>query len=169
MRFSKTKLNLKALGVDAMACWRDGGNDQTGHEVALARIYGVATGLKAVESQYSDEPQNCILGSFDGVNLQTGEMIERAGKLFLPDVGRSYIEALLREGGAAKFDITILASRLRKQDGSLSFTYACESMGADAIDPLAEMREQVRAEIEAPKPVKQIEAPKSKRTAKLAA
>lgn len=154
MKVSKKKLNVKSLGEKlTMQCWKDGGDDETGHYVAIARFFGVALGVKGYESKFDDGFQNAFLGSFEGINLVDGTA-EQGSILFLPDLARMAVEGALagNDGKPLKIDITIGVERAVKQDGSLSFTYVVEdNLGGNAgVDPLAEMRAEITKQLNAP-------------------
>lgn len=164
-RLSKKKLNSKfwrGLGAEPMACWKDGGPEKTGHETELLTVFGIATGLKAVKSNYDDEMQNAIVGNFGIIISGSGATEDGFGIFYAPDIVRSHIESQLMACGGApvQFDITISTERLVKPDGSLSFAYTANVEGDETTaDPLAAMREKIAARLGLAAPANQAALP----------
>ena len=141
-----TKLTLKTMGCNPARA------AAAKSKVALARIYGVATGVK-IKTDTKGDTFEAITGTFEGVNLETGEIF-RSGLLFLPGGIHETLTVHAREDGAAvRFGLEIFAIPATNPIG---YSYSAKSLlpqDAAAQDVLADMRDQIKItpKLDAPK------------------
>lgn len=131
-----TKLTLKGMGC------RPGRAAADGKKVALARVFGIATEVKAKEDA-KGQIFEAISGTFEGVNLETGESF-RSGLLFLPGGLHETVTAQLRQGPAAvKFSLEISAI---PASNPIGYSYSAKSLIPDiGQDALADLRQALPA------------------------
>lgn len=138
------KLTIKDLGCNAKAT---AAAPKIGDRVPLARIYGVANGVKVKEDKRSGEFHSALKGTFRGKVVQEGVetngQIFSSGLLYLPGGIHELIEAPLMEAEAAgnvgevKFALDIWAVR---NGNAAGFSYGATIVGEPMQnDPLAEM------------------------------
>lgn len=109
------KLSIKTMGCDPRKVASvDGG------KLPLARIYGKAVTVKYVEGA-DGKASCCFIGTFEGINLETGEVF-RSGKLYMP-------------GGVTEVMETALRSA-QKEDDKASISFAFEVRSVKAGNPI---------------------------------
>ena len=138
-----TKLTLKGIGCNPRIAATEN------KKVALARIYGVATGIKTKVDPKGDVFE-AIEGSFEAVNLKTGE-VYRSGLLFLPGGIHETLTGSLKKGGdgaTIRFGLEVSAI---PASNPIGYSYSARSLIPDAGDDLlADMRKSVMS-LPAPK------------------
>jgi|NOAtaT_6_FD_contig_21_9652368_length_576_multi_3_in_0_out_0_2 hypothetical protein len=74
----------------------------------LFTVFGIVHGVKKIESQFSDEPDNCYIGDFEAVNLKSGEIF-KGSKLYLPEPANTMLDTKVQaaQGQKTKFKYTI--------------------------------------------------------------
>lgn len=136
LKHMSTEVNIVArLSVKACGCKPEG----TDKPKRLCLIYGVASGFKSGEDN-KGQLWSAITGSFEGVNIETGD-VYRSGKLFLPNGIQEVVEAALKgtgDNGSIKFGLEL---RSVKASNPIGYSYqAVPLVKPSADDPLAEMR-----------------------------
>ena len=138
-----TKLTLKAIGCNPRIAATEG------KKVPLARIYGIATGIKTKIDPKGDTFE-AIEGSFEAVNLKTGE-VYRSGLLFLPGGIHETLTGSLKKGGEGttiRFGLEVSAI---PASNPIGYSYSAKSLIPDAGDDLlADMRKSAMS-LPAPK------------------
>jgi hypothetical protein len=109
----------------------------------LARFYGIATGVKTGESAMG--PWTALLGSFRGINFDTGEMFQ-SGKCFLPNVALNMITPQLlkseNQGVSFAFDISVR----RDETSATKYIYTADPiMDAEESDPLEMLTKKINS------------------------
>ena len=131
-----TKLTLKGMGCNPRVAATEE------KKVPLARIYGVATGIKVKVDPKGDNFE-AIEGSFEGVNLKTGE-VYRSGLLFLPGGIHETLSGSLKKGGEGttiRFGLEVSSIPASNPTG---YSYSAKSLIPDAGgDLLADMRTSI--------------------------
>lgn len=128
--------------------------------VAVCQIYGIATGLKAVDAPNGDT-FIAILGNFEAVNMETGD-VYRSGTMYLPsgfhEVIQSQLESLAenREGRSDKPQVEFaLAIDAEPANNPSGYSYVARSLVPPAkADPLSALRAQAHKAL--PPPVRQL-------------
>jgi hypothetical protein len=113
-------------------------------EVAIARVYGVANGIKIVKALTGDVFE-ALRGNFEGVSLETGEIFT-SGILYLPAGIHDRIIGQLKEldgNGSIQFGIELSAIPAKNPAG---YSWkATNVVKQDVADPLAALRGQAQA------------------------
>ncbi len=65
------------------------------NKLAIARLYGRATDVKYQEDKEKGGVHTFFVGTFEGMNMQTGEVL-RSGKMFLPKGISEVVEAAIK-------------------------------------------------------------------------
>lgn len=105
------KLSIKTMGCDP----RKVATVESG-KLPLGRIYGKAVDVKFTEGT-DGKISCCFIGTFEGINMETGEVF-RSGKLYMP-------------GGVSEVMQTALTSAQAKDDkASISFAFEIRSVKA---------------------------------------
>lgn len=103
-------------------------------KVNLMRVYGIANGSGAVETNFGTSV--FITGQIRAINLTTGEVFESA-KAYLPDIAIHPIHSAIEAGAASVefgFDIHIKPS----EKGSMGYEYGITPLVAPATnEPLS--------------------------------
>jgi len=134
------KITMKSIGAQQ--------NGAPKKAVALARIIGVVSRAKVVESDFG--PSNRLIGQFEAVNLDTGEVFA-AGQCFLPG---GYDESLaaaanMDSSEGVSFGVEIGAKPAKS---SIGWEYTMKPIVAQAgADPLAALRDEGFKQLPAPK------------------
>lgn len=150
-------MNIKKLGCDPASAVA------AKAEVALCKIWGFVTGIKAGVNPRDQSQMIALIGDFQGVNLETGEM-QRAGRLFLPGGIHETLTAPyvnLKEGDEKprlRFGFTISSLPSSAPVGYSYKAMPFEKAGAD--DPLAELTKKA---LEGFSPKKALPAPAKKK------
>jgi hypothetical protein len=142
---SKRQMNvLPKMSIKTLGCKPHLAKDSD-KPVALARIMGIANGVKWVEGQ-GGELSPAILGAFEGVNLQTGEVYQ-SGKLFLPGGIAELISGQFKTDDDKNksvqfaFDISSVAAK-----NPIGYSYQAKQLTKPAEnDPLALLRKEMPA------------------------
>lgn len=131
-----TKMSVSKLNCIPSAC------KTIDKPVRLCVIFGQATGIKQGEDTSRGQIWSALVGSFEGVNLQTGEVF-RSGKLFLPGGIHETVEAAVRaisgqDGMSVKFGLEL---RSVKDTNPIGYSYqAINLIPAEAGDELSPLR-----------------------------
>jgi hypothetical protein len=131
-----TKMSIKTLNCNPRkaAALPEGSKEA----VRLCVIGGKADGVKVGEDS-TGRPWSALTGSFEGVNLETGEVFG-SGKLFLPSGIQESVESVVKhnEGKAVSFALEL---RAVKASNPIGYSYQAVSlMPAAAVDELSEIR-----------------------------
>lgn len=119
------KLTLKDIGCNGAAA---GALQNENDRIALARIYGVATGIKVKEDKRTATFHESIKGNFRGKNLQEGSAnfgkTFQSGLLYLPSGLQEMISEALNnagEGAEVTFAMDIFAYKVNRQGAPYSY------------------------------------------------
>lgn len=111
-------------------------------EKVLARIWGIASGLKSGVSDYGD--WTALTGDFKASNLKDGGEVVRSGVAFVPDVLLQMIQPRVEQGQTVEFAFDVLI----KPDESSATGYVYNVR--PVIDmPLGDVMERLEAQIAA--------------------
>lgn len=131
-----TKMSIGTMGAPGKKLLGHGDDVKSLH---VARIYGVASGIKAKEDKNTGTVHIAIIGDFEGVNVETGE-IYRSAVLYLPAGIHEMLEAPLRANpnSSIEFALDIAAVRATNVAG---YSYAAKPLVKPAEnDKLAALR-----------------------------
>jgi hypothetical protein len=134
-----SKISIKSIGANPKQAIKELKNAP----VVLAHIYGRAGDTKVVENKEAGTTSDALLGQFEAVNVETGELY-RSAKLFLPNIAQQLVVAevkrLLAEGGAdVDFAFEIISVPSTKS--AVGYEYQVKSLlKPNAADPLEQMR-----------------------------
>lgn len=133
------KITMRTLGLDAKKHIPEDGKPP----IAIAQIYGVAQRIKIVEDKQRGDTFEAITGTFEAVNLETGE-IYQSGVLYLPAGIHDLVAAAVKNldpedrKGAVKFKLEI---GVVKSSNAAGYSYEARSVvKASDVDPLADLR-----------------------------
>ena len=118
-----------------------------GQSSPIARIYGIASGIKQVVDKNRGDVYESITGDFEGVNLKTGA-IYQASVLYLPSGIHGLLENAVKSTvdadtgkqsyNSVKFALEIAVVKAKNPAG---YSYEAKSLVPAVVDdPLAEMR-----------------------------
>jgi hypothetical protein len=135
-----------------------------GQTSPIARIYGIASGIKSVVDKNRGDVYESITGSFEGVNLKTGN-IYQASVVYLPagihGLLENAVKGIVDEAGKQQFNSVKFALEIGvvKAKNPAGYSYEAKSLVPAVVDdPLAEMRTAISGhgakQIEAGKPTK---------------
>ena len=121
---------------------------EVGKSTPIARIFGMASGIKQVVDKVRGDTFESITGQFGAVNLQTGNAYE-SGVLYLPKGIHDMIEAAVRsipkDAPSSTVDFA-LEIRVVKADNPAGYSYeAVNLIPAKVVSPLEELRKQIAA------------------------
>lgn len=112
----------------------------TNSRTAIAHIYGIASGCKPAKNTATGDVHYPLIGQFEAVNLQTGEVFG-SGKLFLPAGIHEMLSSMFLENEAAdpvKFGLEISSEPAKNPIG---YSYSARPLIESTVnDPLTEMR-----------------------------
>jgi hypothetical protein len=134
-----SKMSIKTIGCNprAAAAMEHG----KGNFIALCRIYGMATGSKAIEDSTSGVIHQPLTGNFEAQNFQTNKII-RSGILYLP---KGIHDMILEAVGQLKPKESVnFALELRAVPASNPIGYSYEAIPLIKpveVDPLEAMRQ----------------------------
>lgn len=137
-----------------------------GESKVVASIIGRATHYTESPSRFDTTKTDVrFKGAFEGLNLLTGETVE-ATSCFLPgaapDAVQAAIDGMGEDENAIDFAVLVSIKKQKKRDGSDGYVFGIAvPRQPEAADPLARMREQVKA-LASPQAAA-IEAPKAKK------
>lgn len=115
-----TKMSVATMGCAGKKLL---GQADSVNTLVLARIYGVANAIKAKENKQTGEVHIAIIGTFEGIAVETGEVF-RSAVLYLPSGIHEMLEAPLRDGATAiEFGFDIAAVRANNAAG---YSYAAK-------------------------------------------
>jgi len=139
-----SKMSIKTLRCNPRAAAV--GEGQPHKKLAIARIYGKASGTKTQEDKVKGEVHTAIVGNFEGVNLETGEVF-RSGKLYLPKGVHEMVESAAKkleaegEGDSVQFALEIYAVSATNPIG---YSYEAKPLVKAAVaDDLETLRSQL--------------------------
>lgn len=141
-----TKMSVKTLGANPARAKTDN------KSVDLVRIYGIASGLAFKADPKTGDIQTAVTGSFEGVNLETGEVYS-SGVLWLPGGIQELLVNAVDTGetdkndkpvyNSVKFGFTISSVPATNPIG---YSYTAEQLiDAAKNDPLADLRSEMPA------------------------
>lgn len=144
-----TKLTLKAMGCNPRRA------SVEKKAVSLARVYGIASGTR-VKTAANGDAHYPILGDFEGVNLETGEVF-KSGTLYLPaGLHEMIYEPLSRGSDPIEFGIEVSAI---PAENPIGYSYTAKQLYKPAAaDPLEKLRG-----IAGPSSAKALPAPEKKK------
>ena len=143
-----------------------------GQTTPIARIYGIASGIKQVVDKNRGDAYESITGSFEGINLKTGNVYQ-ASVVYLPagihgllenavkgtltpavkDADGKVVKEAKQDYNSVKFALEIGVVKAKNPAG---YSYEAKSLVPAVVDdPLAEMRTAIGGHA-----VKQIEGGK---------
>ena len=137
--------------VKGMGCTAAKVASEDSGKLALARIYGKASGLKYQADTRSEGNFHCaFVGNFEGVNLETGE-VYRSGVLYLPKGISEIMESTFKklkaeaekEGASADTVSITFAFEIRsvKASNPIGYSYEAQALkNAEKDDELKELR-----------------------------
>lgn len=128
------KLTLKTLCGDLKAIAREIPLD--GGVTDLAKIYGIAEGLKAYKSQYGDG--HALVGQFGGVDMITGE-VSRSTQCLIPQPMHDMIVSALESTDKVEFALVVRIKR--RDDLAIGYEFIEKPVvqAEAATDPLAHL------------------------------
>lgn len=127
-----SKISMKTIGADVEAS-KEG-------PIALAHVLGIAKGVKTGQSTYGD--WTAFVGSFEAVNLETGEIF-RAGKCFLPEIATSLLAGALTDAETVQFALEIGA---RPAKNAVGYEYTVTPLiGPSESDELSMLKKALPA------------------------
>lgn len=119
------------------------------HKLALAQIYGVASGCRTQKDKRDDREFLYFIGNFEGKNLDTGEVIQ-SSKLYLPDGACQTLEHMLNQihekrGASATVNFAFEIYVVKNSEARTGYTYETASLmePQQGADPLAALRHVV--------------------------
>lgn len=145
---------IAKISISTMGCTPVGTPEPT----RLAMIFGRATGIKVGEDKVRSRTFSTLTGSFEGVNLATGQRF-RSGKLYLPGGIHEAVEAAVQTEESGVFNAVKFGLEIRsiKANNPIGYSYqAVPLWEPTAIDELDEMRMEALGEA---KPTVLLEAP----------
>lgn len=140
-----TVIGEKIKGVVASRIEKDG------ETIELYTIFGIANGIKTGEHA-TNGPWVAFTGNFEATNHLNGE-VSRSGVAFLQAPMDSLLQGALAENSEVSFSMTV--SVKRRDDLAVGYEYLVRPhVEASQADPLAALRQQTQAQLDAPKPEK---------------
>ena len=143
-----TKMSVATMGCPAKKILGYGDEVRT---LPLARILGVATGIKVKEDKNSGYVHIAIVGEFEGINMHTGEVF-RAAVLYLPAGIHELLEGPLRANKDASIEFALDIAAVRATNAA-GYSYAAKPhVEARENDKMAALRNSMPALPALPKP-----------------
>lgn len=135
-----SKLSMKNAGVDPRKVLAADGDKAS---VVLARIFGLADGIKQVEDKTNATVHLALTGKFQSINAQNGQ-ITRSGILYLPKgIHEVVMNAVkqLEEGSVVRFGLEV---RSVKASNPIGYSYeAIDLLPVQEKDPLSELADVI--------------------------
>ena len=114
-----------------------------GAELWLVEIIGIATAYRPGTVKDTGQPYIRFLGSFQGTNLETGQMFQ-SGSCILPGAIPDLLFGALQMGNAVQFGFKIGVKF--EQKAATKYVYVVESMTEQSsTDPLAQLANAIRS------------------------
>lgn len=108
---------------------------------ALMRVYGTATGVQTGYSDQINREWSALTGSFEAINLETGEVFA-SPKAFIPDPVGSMLMAAVAQNTGVGIDFAVEVS-IKPTETSIGYEYVVKSLIEPKSDAkLVAMREQ---------------------------
>lgn len=141
-----SRLTLKDLGCDASAVLM---LPEGKSKLAIARMYGIVRRVGTQEDDRTGASYVYFVGDFEGINLQSGEMLQ-SSKLYLPEGASASLESIVhqvqerRKGAAVHFAFEIHA--VKSSESRTGYTYNTSALvQPDLLDQLKMVRDAVAA------------------------
>lgn len=141
---------VKKLSVKAIC----GKTEKPTKHVPLARIFGTVTGVTTGFSETVGREWTALVGAFEGVNLETGEVFD-SGKCFLPEPAGSMLASAIIQNPGTHIDFAVEIG-VKPTNTAIGYEYTVRNL-ADPVadDKLTSMRQlyapEAKAALEAPK------------------
>ncbi len=122
------------------------------NSLAMARVYGIASGIKGFTNGQTGEVAFALMGDFEGVNIETGKVF-RSGKLFLPGgIHESLTGPFMADDPVTSLKFA-LEFEVVKAGNPAGYTWRAKPLIAAAQnDPLASLRDELPALAALPAP-----------------
>lgn len=136
-----SKMSIKTMKCDPKA------TKNSATPIPIARIYGTVDDSKVIDSDKTGKPSIQFFGTFEGVNLQTGEVFE-SSKLFLPRIVEDVLETAIHPSNGEKRSNIAFAFELSTGAGESPVGYVFSAKNLRKLqenDPLAELRAELNA------------------------
>lgn len=140
------RLTIKDLGCDPKAV-KKLPEGQT--KLPIARMYGIVSRVGYQEDQNAGQSYTFFVGSFEGVNLQTGELLQ-SSKMYLPEGASQALEHIFKQavarnkGAMVNFAFEILA--VAKPDNTTGYAYETHTiLKPEQTDQLSAVRAYVHS------------------------
>lgn len=116
-----TKMSIGTMGAPGKKLLGQSDDVKSLH---VARIYGLAQGLKTKENKNTGDVYVSIIGSFEGINVETGEVFQSA-VLYLPAGIHEMLEAPLRVKDAKPIEFALDIAAVRATNAA-GYSYAAK-------------------------------------------
>ena len=116
-----------------------------GKSTPIAQVYGKASGIKPVVDKDRGEVFNSIVGNFEAVNLETGE-VYNSGVLYLPSGIHAMVENAANKLAKDSTETVDFALEIRVVQSANKAGYSYEAVNlipAALVDPIATIRAQI--------------------------
>lgn len=140
-----SRLTIKDLGCDPSKV-KKLPEGQT--KLALARMYGIVSRVGFQEDRNTGATYTFFVGSFEGINLETGETVQ-ANKMYLPEGASESLESIVsqvqtKRGKSASVNFAFEIRALKSTNSKSGYVYETAAiLQPDLADPLKELRGQV--------------------------
>jgi hypothetical protein len=167
------KITLSTMGLDKMTIleavravvpvieYKDDGKTpkviaNKGPAVAIAQFVGNVTAIKPGANKDTGQPFVKLIGSYEAINLLTGESFTNCSTLLLPDfIANGIATAIMAGAGAVDFAVKVSANYDEKS--AVSYEFSGESLmptqEADAVSSIKARLQNMGVLLAAPKPV----------------
>jgi hypothetical protein len=141
-----SRLTLKDLGVDSKKALKGMAENQS--KVAIARMYGVVSRVGFQEDRNTSQTYTYFVGSFEGVNLQDGTVIQ-SSKMYLPEGASQTLEHIVnqihqRRGKGATVHFAFEIRLTKNADAKAGYVYETAAiLKPEHTDQLATVRDIV--------------------------